>query len=145
MAKTTRAPWMGLIEDLGEQMDDMMREPRRARRDAHVWQPQADIFETAENITLQVELPGVAREDIRLEVKNRTLWLYGERRFEKDAGETVYHQLERSYGAFARKFSLPGGADPDTMRAHLREGLLTVVIPKRPRDTGRRIQVNCID
>lgn len=145
MAKLNWNPWIGLAEvKAGE---DRLVSRSRLKPDrpgglcnaAYFWTPVADVLETAEAFVIAVELPGVDHESVVVEVKSKTLWIYGERCQQKPSeGEGVYHALERSYGPFARKFSLPKGVDHAGVSAVLRNGLLEVSIPKERREARRR-------
>ena len=90
-----------------------------------------EISETDDCLTVEVELPGFNREDIKVNLDKNVLTIGGERRFE--AGEDKkrrYHLTERSYGRFARSFTLPGTVNPEKIKAEYKEGLLTLTLPK---------------
>src|SRR5688572_24397628 len=72
------------------------------------WTPAVDAFETAQHeLVLKADLPGVKKEDIDLKVENSTLTIRGERKRETEVKEDGYHRVERTYGNFARSFTLP--------------------------------------
>jgi HSP20 family protein len=75
-------------------------------------------------------------------VENRILTFKGERTLEKDEPVKGYHRIERSYGAFARSFSLPETVDPEGMRANYVGGVLTITLPKKELAKPRTIKVN---
>ncbi len=146
MGKLNWTPWMG-IDDVKDEMDRVMSEALSSfrqnlvsRKRSYIWTPCADIVETRDGYFVRIELAGVNRSDVIVEVSGNELRIYGERRFEKDAGGGVYQMLERSYGPFARKFEIPDGVDSDSISAVMAEGLLEVSIPKmRSRALRRRI------
>lgn len=148
MAKFSIAPWLDM-RDLKERMEQFMEETHGrdlrsyGRSDMPaLWQPAADVYETACEYVLQVELPGFDADAVNVEVRDGEIWIYGERRFEKETGESVYQVLERSYGPFARRFHLPDSVEPDGVKAQFRNGLLTIVVPKRTKECeGRRIEI----
>ena len=140
---------MGLA-DMKSELERVMSEAARKGRaptamaeKAYFWAPAADVLETSGAYVIIVELPGVDREDVAVEVKTRTLWVYGERRFEKDCeGEGMYHSLERSYGPFARRFALPKGVDRGAVSAVFKNGLLEITLPKEHQEARcRRIHI----
>jgi HSP20 family protein len=94
-----------------------------------LWSPAVDVVETADAFVIHAELPGVRREDIRLEVHGHDLELAGTRRG-LAAGES-FLRLERSYGSFKRSFRLPTAVLGDRIEATLRQGVLEVRLPKR--------------
>lgn len=106
------------------------------------WSPPVDIFETdAQELVLQMDLPGVSREAIDLRVEDNTLSIRGERKRRTDVREDQYHRMERGFGSFGRSFSLPPTVDTARVRAEYRDGVLTVILPKRQEARPRQIQV----
>jgi HSP20 family protein len=103
------------------------------------WVPAADLCETADAYIVTAELPGVARSQVRVEVHDGHLSLHG-RRDARVACEQ-YHQVERGHGEFSRTFSLPAGIDADHIAADLKDGVLTVVVPKLPGQGPRKVDV----
>ena len=95
-----------------------------------VWTPAVDLFEDEGTYVLKAELPGLSKEDIELQLENRTLTLRGERKMEKEVKEEAYHQLERSYGRFVRSFTLPTAVEERKITANFKEGVLEVIVPK---------------
>jgi HSP20 family protein len=106
------------------------------------WVPPVDIFETGESIVIKAELPGISKEDITLEVKDNTLLIKGEKKFEKEVKEENYHRVERSYGAFQRSFSLPSTVQQDKVKAKVRDGILEVTLPKAEEAKPKQIKVD---
>jgi HSP20 family protein len=95
------------------------------------WAPAVDIYETANELVLTAEVPGIEEKDIEIKVEDNTLTLKGERKFEKETKEENFHRIERSYGSFFRAFSLPNSIDPERIQAEHENGVLKVVMPKR--------------
>jgi len=96
------------------------------------WAPSVDVLETEDSYLLFAELPGVRREDIQLQVKDRRLELSGLRH---PLGENRnFLRMERSYGPFRRTFDLGAPVDVDGISAAFEQGVLRVLIPKRPGD-----------
>lgn len=105
------------------------------------WVPAVDIFETADGLSLNVELPGMKAEDIEITVENRVLTLRGERKFDNDVARESYHRIERSYGAFSRSFSLPSNLRSDDVKATFHDGVLTIALPKAEESKPRKIAI----
>ena len=84
----------------------------------------------------------MSQEDIDVQIENGTMTLKGERKFEKDDKVKGYHRIERSYGAFARSFTLPDTVDPEGVRADYANGVLTITLAKRELAKPRAIKVN---
>ncbi|HSB13617.1 MAG TPA: Hsp20/alpha crystallin family protein [Bryobacteraceae bacterium] len=106
------------------------------------WSPAVDIFETETELFFKVDAAGMSLEDIDVQLENGTMTLKGERKFEKDDKVKGYHRIERSYGAFARSFTLPNTVDPEGVRADYTHGVLTITLPKKELAKPRAIKVN---
>ena len=106
------------------------------------WTPAVDIREDAERFVIAADVPGVDPEDIELTMENGVLTIKGERTLEaKDEGDNGYRRVERVYGSFYRRFTLPDTADAEAISAKGRHGVLEVVIPKRAALQPKRIAV----
>ena len=105
------------------------------------WVPPVDIHEEKERIVITAELPGFKENDISITTENGMLTLSGERKFDKEENGKNYHRVERSYGRFARSFSLPNNVDREKIQAHFQNGLLQVELPKREDAKPRTIKI----
>ena len=94
------------------------------------WSPAVDILEKEDEIILKAELPGIALENVDLQIRDDTLILRGERHFDKETKKENYHRVERAYGTFSRSFTLPSIVDQSSIKAKLRDGILEVKLPK---------------
>ena len=106
------------------------------------WAPAVDIYETEDAIILKAELPGIDSKDAEVRVEDNTLYLKGERKFEKEVNEQNYHRVERSYGSFARSFSLPNSINADKVKAEYKDGMLTLTMPKREEAKPKTIKID---
>ena len=106
------------------------------------WIPAVDILETENELIFKTDVPSLDQKDIDIQLENGTLTLKGERKFEMDDKVKGYHRLERSYGAFARSFTLPDTVDPEGVRADYAQGVLTITLPKKELVKPRAIKVN---
>jgi HSP20 family protein len=79
---------------------------------------------------------------VEVRVEDNTLYLKGERKFEKETKEENYHRIERSYGYFARSFVLPNSMDAEKVAAEYQDGLLTLTLPKREEAKPKTIKIN---
>ena len=107
------------------------------------WAPAVDVYETADRYVVTAEVPGLARDQIELAVEDGRLSIRGERLDEAGAdGEARrYHQVERGHGAFTRTFEFAVRIQASGVSADLRDGVLTIVLPKEPASAARRIDV----
>jgi HSP20 family protein len=109
---------------------------------AGVWVPPVDILESKDSYLIRAELPGMKKEDFNLEVKDGTLTLSGERKFEETANGVEYHRVERVTGKFSRSFYLPQTVKHDGIKASYRDGILEVHVPKAEDAKPRQITVS---
>jgi HSP20 family protein len=101
------------------------------------WTPLADVHETPESFVVQVELPGLGRDDVEVHVDGDSLTLRGERR-RTGARPDSFHRMERSYGFFSRSFQFSEDVDPAGVSAQFKDGLLRLEVPKaHPRGPWR--------
>ena len=105
------------------------------------WAPSVDVYESESALVMEAELPGVQKNDVKVTVENGVLTLKGERKFDKETKEENYHRIERSYGSFSRSFTLPTAVDPSKIEATQKDGVLKVVIPKKPEAKPQEIEV----
>ncbi len=105
------------------------------------WMPQVDVKEESDRFVLYADLPGIDPDDIEVSMDKGMLSIRGERSSETAQQGERFSRVERRYGSFHRRFALPDSADPQRIEAHGRNGVLEIVIPKRPETAPRRIQV----
>ena len=105
------------------------------------WAPLVDIKEEQDRFLVMADIPGVDPKDIEVHMENGILTIRGERHAEHKEDREGYKRIERAYGSFHRRFSLPESADPNGITAKSRNGSLEIVIPKRESVQPRRITV----
>lgn len=106
------------------------------------WMPPVDIYESDGEVVLKAELPEVDRKDIKLSIESNTLTLEGERQFENETKKENYHRVERAYGSFCRSFTLPATIDQEKVKADYKDGVLKIVLPKKPEHKPKQISVS---
>jgi HSP20 family protein len=107
--------------------------------DAPGWTPPVDLYETAAAFVLTAELPGLSRSDIEIHAEESRIVIRGERGGHVPCEQ--YHRVERGHGRFSRAFLLPEPIEVDAVTADLKDGLLTVTIPKAGGRGARRVDV----
>jgi HSP20 family protein len=93
------------------------------------WSPKLDIFEKDNRLIARADLPGLTKEDVKVEVVNGYLTIAGERKWESEEEKESFYRCEREYGSFYRAFPLPEGVDVGNVRAAFENGVLEVTIP----------------
>ena len=104
--------------------------------------PAVDVYEDEHAVNLKIEVPGIDEEDLDIRVENNILTIRGERKFEKKVDEKNYLRVERSYGSFARSFSLANTVNSEAIKADYKDGVLTLTIPKREEAKPKQIKVS---
>lgn len=101
-----------------------------ARTGGSTFSPKVDVIETEKAYEVHVAVPGVTKEDFKVEVNDNFLTVSGERKFTNEKKEKNYHSIETQYGSFSRSFTLPDNADGSKINAKYNNGILELTIPK---------------
>jgi HSP20 family protein len=151
-----------IVKKNGGQMTAPMTEwdPLRAMRDLLRWDPfremapmfpalpvmtfnpSFDVTETKDGYVFKADVPGVKKEDLEITTTGNRLQISGKRDSEQETKTDTVYTYERQYGSFARSFTLPDGADLDHAKSELKEGVLTLVIPKQPGAQAKKIAIS---
>ena len=105
------------------------------------WAPRVDVHETDKEIHLYIDLPGVNKDDIKVEIKNNVLTISGERKQMPKGEKAEYSRVERNYGKFERSFGLPDIVNTDSIGANYKDGVLTVTLQKTEKAMPKKIAV----
>lgn len=103
--------------------------------------PAVDIYEDAQKLVLKLEVPGINKDDLDINLENRTLTVRGERKFESEEKEENFHRIERRFGSFVRSFTLPATVDTENVDATTADGVLTITLAKKPEAKPKQIAV----
>lgn len=104
--------------------------------------PALNVWGNEENVVVTAELPGMAPDDLDINVVNNQLTLKGERKGDKPAEDAVCHRNEREYGKFVRTVRLPFAVENEKVTARYENGVLTVVMPRHEATKPKRIEIN---
>lgn len=130
-----------LMRRFSEEMDQLFHHTFGRSENAGgmtAWSPAVDVREREGNIEVVAELPGIRKEDVRVECTDEGLILQGEKREEREETSGGVHRSERSYGHFYRTVPLPPGADTEKAQAEFKDGLLRIRIPVQENKQRRR-------
>lgn len=130
-------------ERMNRLMDLSFAEPSRGLRSA--WSPAVDVLETPDAYIFRVDLPGVGKDRISIEVRSKRLTVKGERELEAEPRIAAFRSIERETGAFERSFVLPGEVNAEEATAKYVDGVLHIVLPKGGEKDTRDISVVCRD
>jgi HSP20 family protein len=106
------------------------------------WRPMVDIYETESGIVIEADLPGVAKEDVAVEVKDNMLSISGQKESHVEVDNESYYRRERCQGSFHRAFTLQTPIAPDKIKAKFKDGVLYVEIPKPEEERPKQITVD---
>lgn len=105
------------------------------------WTPPVDVYEDENSFLIKMELPEVNRDDVKVNLKDNTLSISGERLVENEEKRENYHRVEGSYGQFYRSFMLPPNVDTAAINAQFKDGVLRLTLPKKEEAKPKQIEV----
>lgn len=140
MTLVNHDPWTTLSR-LRQDMNRLLETDGGTSSATADWAPRVDIREEADRYVLIADVPGVEPERIDVTAEDGVLSLRGERQATDAQERDKYKRVERAYGAFHRRFTLPDAVDTDQISASCRHGVLEVVIPKHAKVQPRRVPV----
>jgi HSP20 family protein len=141
MAITRYEPW-SLLNQLQKELERSQEGKTGESSVATAeWAPAVDIKEEVDKFVIHADIPGVKPEDIEISMEAGVLTVKGQKESEAKTEKEGYKRVERSYGSFYRRFSLPDSADGDAINAKSKYGVLEIIIPKREAVKPKRIDV----
>ena len=111
-------------------------------RSTQTWVPALDVWETPTEVVYAFDLPGIAEEQINIEVNDETMRVSAERDKIAETSENGFYRFERRYGTFARGVGLPQGVDQDNISARYENGVLEVRVPKPEEQKPKKIELS---
>jgi HSP20 family protein len=108
------------------------------------WAPSVDVSETAKDVVVRAEIPGMDPKNIDVSVHGDVLTLRGERKKEHEEKGEDFHRIERSYGAFSRSIRLPAEVDANKVNATYKDGVLKINLPKTEEAAVKKIEVKAV-
>ena len=145
MAIVRYEPWT-VVNRLHQSLDQFFNEtlssPEASSSPSVAWVPRVDIHEEKDRFVVLADVPGVEPKDIDITAEKGVLTVRGERRAEKRVTDNGYERIERVAGTFLRRFTLPEGANTESITAKQTNGVLEVTIPKAPTAQPRRISID---
>ena len=127
-----------LMRDMNRLFYGMSDYPTRLQRSGVF--PAVNLTQDAQNYFIRAELPGLKAEDLTINAEDNSISISGERKIESEEG-VKYHRSERDAGKFSRVLNMPGEIDNEKIEANLKDGILTVVVPKAEKAKPRQIAV----
>jgi HSP20 family protein len=138
------------LQRMSEEMDQLFDSffygrpaARRQSQAPNLWAPEVEVCEEGNQLRVCVDLPGVSKDNVKIDVHEGVLTIQGERREERTEGgeQQGFRRSERRYGSFYRSIALPEGADAEQAQARMKEGVLEITIPMTPAKQPKRLQI----
>lgn len=120
----------------------MLTNPAHWEEDSVVWSPRVDVKETENEYQVHADLPGLVKEDVSISLEDGVLTIKGERKQSEEAKEENQYYSERSYGNFSRSLNLPSKVDEKKIKASLKDGVLSISLPKVEEAKPREIAIS---
>ena len=127
------------VSTLDRMFDDMMGSALGAATNSRTFNPEIDVRASDEDLVFVCDVPGVKQEDLDVTLHEHVLTIKGARKLDSAPGKQVL--IGRSYGSFTRSFTLPSSLDEEKLSADLRDGVLTIRIPKLPKAKPFKVQI----
>ncbi|MFP4228519.1 MAG: Hsp20/alpha crystallin family protein [Salinivenus sp.] len=144
MTQLTRRTPNRTVRDLQREVDSLFDRffGRGSDEDTSaLWAPSTDLTETDDAFEIQMDVPGMSKEDININLQNNTLTVSGERAREETRDDEDRVRVERVFGSFHRTFTLPDAVDHEDIEAAYDDGVLRISVPKTEESTRRQIEI----
>jgi len=132
-----------LVETFPDWLRELNRLVGSSQGQIAAFTPPADLIEDNDGVTVYMDVPGIRSEDLEIELQNDVLTVRGTRPipYQSQDGDTTLRRAERGFGRFERSIRIPRGLSPDAIQASLKDGVLTLRIPKPEQLKPHRIEV----
>ena len=141
-----------LLKQMTSELDRLFDEPflsfkwpafKKLSIPAAAWSPKVDVFEKDNRLVTRIDLPGIKKEDVKVEVTDGYLTMSGERKRETEEKKEDYFRSEREYGSFYRAVPLPEGVKLEDVKAMFANGVLevSVPLPAKPENKARTVEI----
>lgn len=146
MVRTAKlaTPLFGLRREIDKLFDDTFGNANVPLLPESAWLPIVDVKETNAELLFNLELPGVTEDKLEITCESGVLTIGGEKETVKKEPEGKYHIVERTFGMFRRSFQLPANVQDDKIEATMKDGVLTVKVPKMELPKPKKIEVKAI-
>ncbi len=143
MARLVRFDPFRELEALRREMEKVFDNflAERGLEGEFVWTPPIEVKETDDRYVIRMDIPGVEKENVKIEISDNTLIVSGERKEEKEEKEANYYRREIAYGSFYRAIQLPSDINPEEIKARYENGVLTITVPKSEKAKKREIKI----
>jgi len=127
--------------EMDRMFDDFFRPSSELSESSLSWYPSVDVKETKDEFVISAEVPGMSKDDIKINISDNTLTIKGEKKEEKKEENHNYHRIERRFGTFQRSFTLPTQIEEKKVKASYKDGILTISMPKKEEAKPKEIPI----
>ena len=131
---------MNELDDMNRLVDEIWRRSLRQGGGTN-WYPAIDVRENESEYAIVAELPGMTKDDVKISVTDNIVTIRGEKKAQAEEKNENWHQVERTYGAFERSFTLGTSVNASGVKARFEHGVLTVLLPKSEEARPREIRI----
>ncbi|WP_121551317.1 Hsp20/alpha crystallin family protein [Mesotoga sp. BH458_6_3_2_1] len=133
------------FEEIQREMDRLFNDAFKGlnsqSRESSMFSPEVDIYERDNSVFIEMDIPGIKKDELEIKVEEDVLSIKGEKKLEREEKERDYHRYERYSGAFQRIFRLPEYVNSDDVKAKYEDGVLKLELPKKEEVKKEAIQV----
>lgn len=122
--------------------NDLFGEGLRESEGFTDWNPTTDIYETKDNYVFKIEVPGLKKDDVEIDLKENVLTIRGEKKEDNEIKKENYHRVESFYGSFNRSFTIPKDIDSKKVEASMKDGILELKIGKAEEVKSKKIPIS---
>ena len=145
---SSASPFGSIFQRWNDEMDRFFSDfglgrNRLAGTQGAMWSPQVEVFQRGNELIVRAELPGLSKDDVKVEINDNVLTIQGERKQEHEEEREGWYRNERSYGSFYRAIPLPEGTIGDSAKASFKNGVLEITLQAPPQEVsrGRRLEI----
>ena len=145
---SSASPFSSIFQRWNDEMDRFFSDfgvgrNRLAGAQGALWSPQVEVFQRGNELIVRAELPGLNKDDVKVEINDNVLTIQGERKQEHEEEREGWYRNERSYGSFYRAIPLPEGTISDSAKASFKNGVLEITLQAPPQEVsrGRRLEI----
>jgi len=131
----------GFFDDFFDAMSRPDSNKRRRWEEGGIWAPATDLIDKKDKLIARVELPGVEKKDVKISLNENNLTIQGEIEKDKETKKEDYYCCERAYGTYSRTISLPTEVDQEKIKAKFKNGILEIIMPKKPEKKPTKINI----
>ena len=133
---------VNMQSEMNRLFDDFYVQSSESSDQPAVWGPVVDISENDNEIMVIAELPGLQKEDVKINLQDNVLSLEGEKKQEAEEKGKCFHRVERGYGKFQRSFVLPASVKGNNVKANFKDGILVITLPKTDEAKPKQIDIS---